>query len=190
MEPAKTVEVTRLLRDWGAGDESALDRLTAHVHAELHRMARRYMRNERPDHTLQATALVNEVYLKLVDVRQVDWRARAQFFAIAAQIMRHILVDAARARVTHKRGAGAAKVNVDDLPLLSAETEDFVPALDEALARFAAIAPRQARVVELRYFGGLNEEEVAEVMQTSSRTVRRDWQFAKAWLQQELSGEG
>ncbi len=188
MELAETAEVTRLLRDWGAGDVSALDRLTAHVHAELHRMARRYMRNERPDHTLQATALVNEVYLKLVDVRQVDWRARAQFFAIAAQIMRHILVDAARARATHKRGAGAAKVNIDDLPQMSAETGSFVTALDEALERFAAMAPRQARVVELRYFGGMNEDEVAEVMKTSPRTVRRDWQFAKAWLHDELSG--
>jgi RNA polymerase sigma factor (TIGR02999 family) len=190
MGTAKTAEVTCLLRDWGRGDDSALERLTALVHGELHRMARRYMANERPDHTLQATALVNEVYLKFVDVRQVDWRARAQFFAIAAQIMRHILVDAARARVTHKRGAGAVRVNIDDLPLPSVETESFVPALDEALERFAAIAPRQARVVELRYFGGLNDKEVAEVMKTSPRTVRRDWQFAKAWLQEELSGLG
>jgi RNA polymerase sigma factor (TIGR02999 family) len=188
MNAAKTAEVTGLLKAWGGGDASALDRLTAVVHAELHRMARRYMRNERVGHTLQATALVNEVYLRLVDVKDVEWQHRAQFFAISAHIMRNILVDAARARASHRRGGGAVKVNVDELPVLSPEPESFILAINDALDAFAAIAPRQARVVELRYFGGLSEEEAAEALKTSPRTVRRDWQFAKAWLQHELSG--
>lgn len=181
-------EVTVLLKAWSAGDEGALERLTAHVHAELHKIARRYMRNERPGHTLQATALVNEVYLRLVDVRDVEWRQRAQFFAISAQIMRNILVDAARAKRSQKRGGGQAKVNVEDVAVLSPEPDEFVVQLDDALRAFQTIAPRQAKVVELRYFGGLSEEEAAEVLKTSVRTVRRDWQFAKAWLQSELGG--
>ena len=183
-----SAEVTVLLKAWSGGDERALDRLTAVVHAELHRIARRYMRNERPGNTLQATALVNEVYLRLVDVKNVDWQHRAQFFAISAQIMRNILVDAARARGAHKRGGEAVKINVDDAPLLSPEPDAFILALDDALTAFARIAPRQAKVVELRYFGGMSEEETAEVLKSSPRTVRRDWQFAKAWLQHELSG--
>jgi RNA polymerase sigma factor (TIGR02999 family) len=190
MNPAKTAEVTGLLKAWGCGDASALAHLTAVVHDELHRMARRYMRNERISHTLQATALVNEVYLRLVDVKDVEWQHRAQFFAISAQIMRNILVDAARARASHKRGGGAVRLNVDDLPILAPEPESFILALNDALDAFAVIAPRQARVIELRYFGGLSEEEVAEVLKTSPRTVRRDWQFAKAWLQCELSVSG
>lgn len=190
MNPAKTKEVTGLLKAWGGGDSAALARLTAVVHHELHRMARRYMRNERVSHTLQATALVNEVYLRLVDVKDVEWQHRAQFFAISAQIMRNILVDAARARASHKRGGGAVRLNVDDLPVLAPEPESFILALNDALNAFAAIAPRQARVVELRYFGGLSEEEAAEVLKTSPRTVRRDWQFAKAWLRCELSLAG
>ena len=189
MEPGGSAEVTVLLKAWSGGDERALDRLTAVVHAELHRIARRYMRNERPGNTLQATALVNEVYLRLVDVKNVDWQHRAQFFAISAQIMRNILVDAARARGAHKRGGEAVKINVDDAPLLSPEPDAFILALDDALTAFARIAPRQAKVVELRYFGGMSEEETAEVLKSSPRTVRRDWQFAKAWLQHELSGE-
>ena len=179
-----------LLKAWSAGDPAALDRLTAVVHAELHRIARRYMRNERPGNTLQATALVNEVYLRLIDVKNVEWQHRAQFFAISAQIMRNILVDAARARGAHKRGGDAVKINVEDAPLLSPEPDTCILALDDALTAFARIAPRQARVVELRYFGGLSEEEAAAVLKSSPRTVRRDWQFAKAWLQHELSGGG
>ena len=179
-----------LLKAWSAGDAAALDRLTTLVHAELHRIAHRYMRIERPGNTLQTTALVNEVYLRLVDVRNVEWQHRAQFFAISAQITRNILVDAARTRGAHKRGGAAVKINVDDAPVLSPEPDAFIVALDDALAAFAKLAPRQARVVELRYFGGLSEEEVAEVMKTSPRTVRRDWQFAKAWLQHELSEAG
>ena len=186
MEFAESAEVTGLLKAWSSGDQAALGRLTALVHGELHRIARRYMRNERAGNTLQATALVNEVYLRLVDVRNVDWQHRAQFFAISAQIMRNILVDAARVRGAHKRGGGVVKVNVEDVAVVSAEPEAFILALDEALTAFAQIAPRQAKVVELRYFGGMNEEETAEVLRTSPRTVRRDWQFAKAWLQHEL----
>ena len=181
-------EVTGLLKAWSGGDQAALDRLTALVHGELHRIARRYMRIERPGHTLQATALVNEVYLRLVDVKNVEWQHRAQFFAISAQIMRNILVDAARARGARKRGGAVVKVNVDDAPLLSPEPDAFILALDDALTAFSQIAPRQAKVVELRYFGGMSEEETAEVLKSSPRTVRRDWQFAKAWLQHELSG--
>ncbi len=179
-------EVTVLLKAWRAGDASALDRLTAVVHAELRRLASRYMYNERPGNTLQTTALVNEVYVRLVDVKKVEWQHRAQFFGIAAQIMRNILVDAARARVSQKRGGEMVRVNIDESPVLSPEPEGFILAVHDALTTFAAAAPRQARVVELRYFGGLTEEEVAEVMETSPRTVRRDWQFAKAWLQHEL----
>jgi len=187
MALGKSAEVTGLLKAWSAGDGAALDRLTTLVYAELHAIARRYMRNERPDNTLQATALVNEVYLRLVDVKSVDWQHRAQFFAISAQIMRNILVDAARARGAHKRSGGVVKVDVDNIPLLSPEPGPFILALDDALTAFSQIAPRQAKVVELRYFGGMSEEETAEVLRSSPRTVRRDWQFAKAWLQQELS---
>jgi RNA polymerase sigma factor (TIGR02999 family) len=187
MEPAKSAEVTGLLKAWSSGDQAALDRLTAVVHSELHCIARRYMRNERPGNTLQATALVNEVYLRLVGVKNVDWQHRAQFFAISAQIMRHILVDAARARGAHKRGGAVVRINVDETPLLSPEPDAFILALDDALTAFSKLAPRQAKVVELRYFGGMSEEETADVLKTSPRTVRRDWQFAKAWLQHELS---
>ena len=188
MELARSVEVTGLLKAWSSGDQAALDRLTPVVHGELHRIARRYMRNERRDNTLQTTALVNEAFLRLVDVKNVDWQHRAQFFAISAQIMRNILVDAARSRGARKRGGEAVKVNVDDGPVMSPEPDAYILALDDALTAFSLIAPRQAKVVELRYFGGMSEEETAEVLGSSARTVRRDWQFAKAWLQNELSG--
>jgi RNA polymerase sigma factor (TIGR02999 family) len=183
----ESAEVTGLLKAWCGGDETALDRLSSVVYEELRRMARRHMRNERPGNTLQTTALVNEVYLRLVDVKNVDWQHRAQFFAISAQMMRRILVDAARARGSRKRGGGAVKVNVDETAVLSPEPDDSILALDEALETFSQVAPRQAKVVELRYFGGLNEEDIAEVLKTSSRTVRRDWDFAKSWLMRELN---
>jgi RNA polymerase sigma factor (TIGR02999 family) len=183
----KPADVTLLLKAWGAGDQSALDRLTALVHAELHSIARRYMRSERKGHTLQASALVNEAYLRLVDVNGVEWQHRAQFFAIAAQIMRNILVDAARTRGSQRRGGQAVRIDVDSAPLPGPEPDGVILAVDEALSAFARLAPRQAKVVELRYFGGLSEEEAAEVLKTSPRTVRRDWQFAKAWLQRELT---
>jgi RNA polymerase sigma factor (TIGR02999 family) len=182
-EPA---EVTGLLKAWGSGDKAALDRLAPVVYNELRRIARRYMRNERSGNTLQTTALVNEVYLRLVDVKNVDWQHRAQFFAISAQMMRRILVDAARARGSLKRGGGAEKVNLDEGAVLSPQPEDSIIAINGVLEDFARLAPRQARVVELRYFGGLSVEEIAEVMKISTRTIERDWQFARSWLMREL----
>ena len=187
MDAPGSAEITGLLKAWNGGDRAALDRLTPVIYEELRRMARRYMRNERAGNTLQATALVNEVYLRLVDVKNVEWQHRAQFFAISAQMMRRILVDAARARGSHKRGGGAEKVNVDEVAVLSPEPEESIIALDDALEAFAKLAPRQAKVVELRYFAGLSEEEIAEVTKTSIRTIERDWQFARSWLMRELS---
>lgn len=160
------------------------------VYQELHRIARRYMKNERAGHTLQTTAVVNEVYLRLVDVKNVDWQHRAQFFAISAQMMRRILVDAARTRSSQKRGGGLAKVNVDEASVVSLEPGKALVALDDALQALSKIAPRQAKIVELRYLGGLSEEETAEVLKISTRSVRRDWYFARAWLMRELSGPG
>jgi RNA polymerase sigma factor (TIGR02999 family) len=183
----RSAEITGLLRAWSGGDQTALDRLAALVYDELHRMARHYMQDERTGNTLQTTALVNEVYLRLVDVRNVDWQQRGQFFTITAQMMRRILVDAARARGSNKRGGGAIKVNVDEVPVMSPERDASMVALDEALEAFSTVAPRQAKLVELRYFGGLSEEEIAEVLKISPRTVRRDWEFAKSWLMRELS---
>ncbi len=183
---AVAVEVTRLLHAWTGGDESALAELTEHVYAQLHRMAHRQMRNERCADTLQTTALVNEAYLRLVDAATVQWRDRAQFFALAAQLMRRILVDAARTRAAHKRGGNIAFADLDAAAAISDQPEQSMVALDDALTAFARIAPRQAKVVELRYFGGLTEDEVAAALDTSPRTVRRDWDLAKAWLTREL----
>ena len=180
-------EVTHLLRAWNRGDQAALDRLAERVYPELRRMARRYMKNERQANTVQSTGLVHEVYLRLVDVRGVDWRERAQFYAMAAQMMRRVLVDAARARASKKRGGSAAKVNIDDAAVLSPEPDQSILALHEALTTFSRLAPRQARVVELRYFGGLTEEEIVAALDISPRTVRRDWSLAKAWLSRELN---
>ena len=180
-------EITTLLKAWSGGDEAALERLAEKVYPELRLMARRYMRNERPGNTLQATALVHEVYLRLVDVAKVEWRERAQFFAMAAQMMRRILVNAAHARAAQKRGGGTPKVNIDQTAVLPPTPDRSIAALDEALTEFARLAPRQAKVVELRYFGGLTEEEIVAALDISPRTVRRDWDFAKAWLSQELN---
>ncbi|MDE3136215.1 MAG: sigma-70 family RNA polymerase sigma factor [Acidobacteriota bacterium] len=182
-----SAEITALLKAWSSGEQAALARLAERVYPELRLMARRFMKNERQANTLQTTALVHEVYLRLLDVTEVDWRERAQFFALAAQMMRRILVDAARARGAHKRGAGALKVNLDESAFLSNAPNRSVLALDEALTAFSQVAPRQAKVVELRYFGGLTEEEIVAVLKISPRTVRRDWDFAKAWLSRELS---
>ena len=150
-------------------------------------MARRYMKNERQGNTLQTTALVHEVYLRLVDVSKVEWHERTQFFAMAAQMMRRILVDAARARGSRKRGGSAIKLNLDETALLSTAPDRCILALDDALTAFSQVAPRQAKVVELRYFGGLTEEEIVTVLEISPRTVRRDWDLARAWLLRELS---
>jgi len=184
---ARTSEITNLLRAWGTGDEAALARLTEQVYPELRLMARRYMKNEAQGNTLQATALVHEVYLRLVDVTKVEWQARAQFFAVAAQMMRRILVDAARKRGSRRRGGIPLKVNLDESAVLSPAPERSILALDEALTAFSQVAPRQAKVVELRYFGGLTEEEIVAALKISLRTVRRDWDIGKAWLLRELN---
>ena len=184
---ARTAEITGLLRAWGSGDESALARLTERVYPELRMLARRHMINQAQGNTLQATALVHELYVRLIDVTQVEWQARAQFFAIAAQIMRRILVDSARARGSRRRGGIPAKVNLDESALVSPEPDRFILAVDDALIAFSQVAPRQAKVVELRYFGGLSEEEIVTALKISPRTVRRDWDLAKAWLLRELS---
>jgi RNA polymerase sigma factor (TIGR02999 family) len=175
------------LRAWSDGDEAALGRLAEHVYPELRLLARRYMKNERQGNTLQTTALVHEVYLRLVDVTKVEWQERAQFFAMAAQMMRRILVDAARARGSEKRGGMTPKLNIDETAVLSPAPDRSIVALDEALTAFSQLAPRQAKVVELRYFGGLTEEEIVAALKISLRTVRRDWNLAKAWLLRELS---
>jgi len=184
---ASSAEITRLLKAWSGGDQSALERLAERVYSELRVMARRYLKNERHANTLQATALVNEVYLRLVDVTRIEWHERAQFFAMASQMMRRILVDAARQRGADKRGGKALRVNLDETALLSSVPDQSILALDEALTTFSQLAPRQARVVELRYFGGLSEEEIVEALKISPRTVRRDWDLARAWLLRELS---
>lgn len=184
---AVSSDVTRLLKAWTGGDEAALAQLMERVYAELHRMAHRYMRNERRADTLQTTALVNEAYLRLTDAATIEWRDRAQFFALAAQMMRRILVDAARARGAHKRGGGAVRVALDETAVVRGEPDRDLLALDDALTAFSRMAPRQARIVELRYFGGLTEDEIAAALDVSPRTVRRDWELARAWLLRELS---
>jgi len=186
MPDPESPEVTVLLKAWSRGDQAALDRLMPVVYGELRHIAHRYMRNERAGNSLQTTALVNEAFLRLVDVKNVDWQQRAQFFAISAQMMRRILVDAARVRGARKRGGGVENINVDEVAVVSPEPEPSIVALDLALEEFAKVAPRQAKVVELRYFGGLSEEEIGAVMNVSTRTVERDWQFARSWLMRDL----
>jgi RNA polymerase sigma factor (TIGR02999 family) len=184
---AVSSDVTRLLKAWTGGDEAALAQLMEQVYGELHRIAHRYMRNERKADTLQTTALVNEAYLRLTDAAAIEWRDRAQFFALAAQMMRRILVDAARARGARKRGGGAVQVALDETAVVRGEPDQDLLALDDALTAFSRMAPRQARIVELRYFGGLTEDEIAAALDVSPRTVRRDWELARAWLLRELS---
>ena len=184
---AQSGEITNLLKAWGGGDEAALGRLAEYVYPELRLMAHRYMKNEARGRTLQATALVHEVFLRMVDVTNVDWKARAQFFAIAAQMMRRILVDAARSRGSRRRGGTPSVVDLDESAIVSPSPDRSILALDEALTAFSQVAPRQARVVELRYFGGLTEEEIVAALEISPRTIRRDWDLAKAWLLRELS---
>jgi len=180
-------EVTRLLQAWSEGDEGALQDLMPLVYSELHRLARRYMAGERSGHTLQTSALVNEAYLRLVDVKKVNWQNRAHFFGIAAQLMRRILVDFARSRRSLKRGGDAPTISLEEgLIVTSARGADVV-ALDDALRTLAAMDPRRSRVVELRFFGGLSAEEAAEVLKVSPETVMHDWTLAKVWLLRELS---
>ena len=180
--------VTQLLASWSSGDQAALEALTPLVHQELHRLAARYMAGERPGHILQATALVNEAYLRLVDWKDVRWQNRAHFFAVAAQIMRRVLVDVARTRDRAKRGRGQLHVSLSEAADVPAAQGVDLVALDDALKTLEALNARQSRVVELRFFGGLSLEEAAHVLDVSVGTVRRDWSLAQAWLFRELSG--
>src|SRR5712692_724161 len=180
-------QVTELLVAWSNGDQAALDQLTPLVYDELHRLAHHYMSRERSDHTLQTSALVNEAYLRLVDQNNLHWQNRAQFFGLAAQLMRHILVDHARTHARAKRGSGR-KVALEDFAVLNPERGAELIALDEALKKLAALHPRKGRIVELKFFGGLTVEEIAEVLKVSPVTVMRDWNTAKAWLYRELTG--
>jgi RNA polymerase sigma-70 factor (ECF subfamily) len=180
-------EITRLLVAWGDGDESALAELTPLVYEELHRLAHHYMSGERPGHSLQTTALVNEAYVRLIDWKHVRWQNRAHFFGVSAQLMRRILVDFARSRGYHKRGGGAHPVTLDEAAVVADDKGTDMVALDEALNSLAELDARQSRVVELRFFGGLSVDEAAEVLKVSPATVRRDWSLARAWLHRELS---
>jgi RNA polymerase sigma factor (TIGR02999 family) len=187
MNSAAPSEITQLLADWSGGDQAALERLMPLVYQELRRLAHNYMRKERSGHTLQTTGLVNEAYLRLVDQKSVHWRNRAHFFAIAAQLMRRILIDYARKRGYAKRGAGAPHVLLDEAAVLSQERAADLVALDDALTSLADLDPQQTRVVELRFFGGLSIEETAEFLSLSVDKVKREWSTAKAWLYQEMS---
>jgi RNA polymerase sigma factor (TIGR02999 family) len=180
-------QVTQLLVEWSNGDKAALDKLMPLIHEELRRLAHYYMSRERGGHTLQTTALVNEAYLRLVNRKNVHWQNRAHFFAIAAQLMRSILVDHARSHAYAKRGGGARKIELDEAMLVSQERAAEVVALDDALKGLAEIDPQQSRIVELRFFGGLTIEEVAEVLHLSPATIKREWTTARAWLYHELS---
>jgi RNA polymerase sigma factor (TIGR02999 family) len=180
-------EITRLLVAWGDGDESALAELTPLVYEELHRLAHHYMSGERPGHSLQTTALVNEAYVRLIDWKHVRWQNRAHFFGVSAQLMRRILVDFARSRGYHKRGGGAHQVTLGEAAVVADDKGTDMVALDEALSALAELDARQSRVVELRFFGGLSVDEAAEVLKVSPATVRRDWSLARAWLHRELS---
>lgn len=183
-----SAEITRLLRAWAQGDEAALDELAPMVYRELRERAGAYMGRERRAVTLQATALANEAWLRLVDVSSVDWRDRAHFFAVAAQMMRRILVDAVRARVTNKRGGVARRVNLDEIPDVSSTRDRELVAIDDALHRLAELDPRKAKVIELRFFGGLSVEETAAVLKISGQSVMREWRLAKSWLMREIDG--
>lgn len=182
-------QITQLLLAWGNGDQRALEELMPLVYDELRKMAARHMRRQNPGHTLQTTALVNEAYLRLIDSSQVRWQNRAHFFAVSAQLMRRILVDFARQRQNLKHGGGARKVSLDEALVVSPERGADLLALDEALNRLAALNARQAQVVELRYFGGLSEEETAEALKVSLRTVQRDWNLARLWLYKAVMRE-
>jgi RNA polymerase sigma factor (TIGR02999 family) len=184
-----THEVTQLLKAWTTGDERALEQLTPLVYAQLHRVAQRFMAGERSGHTLQTTALVNEVYLRLVDCEQINWQDRAHFFAVSAQLMRRILIDFARSRGYQKRGGGAFHMSLDEAPSVCNEPDTNLLALDDALKALTAVDERKSKVVELKFFGGLSVEETAAVLHVSTETVVRDWRLAKVWLLREMSEE-
>ena len=193
MATVDAANITRLLKAWGRGDQGALDELMPLVYTQLRAQARRYMRDERSGLTMQTTALVHETYLRLTRAEDVDWHDRVHFFALSAQIMRRILVDAARARAAQKRGGGAQRVehsstvDLDQFPMADSEAASSICALDDALESLARIDPRRAKVIELRFFGGLSVQETADALQVSPQTVMRDWRLARAWLARELS---
>src|SRR5688572_4301168 len=180
-------EITELLVSWSNGSPTAFEDLVTLIYPELRRLARRHMRQEDPAHTLQTSALINEAYLRLVNQRDVAWQDRAHFFAVAAQVMRRILIDHARRHQASKRGAGAQTVALDDMEVVSRERAAEFVALDEALVKLTGIDERKSRIVELRFFGGLTVEEVADVLKLSPITIKREWRSARAWLQRELS---
>jgi RNA polymerase sigma factor (TIGR02999 family) len=184
---ARTGDVTRLLRAWSEGDQGALERLTPIVYDELHHLARRYMKRERPGHSLQTTALVNEAYMRLADYRRMQWQDRAHFFAASAQVMRRILVEHAR-RHNRKRGGGVQHVSLEEAAVVGGDEDADLVALDDAMHTLASIDPRKVQVVEMRFFAGMSVEETAEVLKISPKTVKRDWRVAKAWLYRELTG--
>ena len=188
MDDGSPEEITRLLADWGRGDREALDRLAPLVHAELRGIARRQMSRERPGHTLQATALVNEAYLRLAGQGDFQYQDRAHFFAVCAQVMRHVLIDHARSHARDKRGGGALRVSLGEAEGLDAGRAAELVALDEALRELEEFDPQKGRIVELRYFAGLGVEETAEVLGISPTTVRREWRRAKAWLYRSIAG--
>jgi len=188
MDEHPTSETTRLLRAWSNGDRGALDQLTPRVYHELRRIAGCCLQAERPGRSIQTTALAHEVYLRLIDTSSVEWQHRAHFFAVCATMMRHILLDRARRRMAVKRGGAMSRVNLDEIPDLSSRRAGELIALDDALKALANIDPRKAKVIELRFFGGLAVEETAEVLKVSPDTVMRDWRLARAWLLTELSG--
>lgn len=187
--PEQSATPTALLLAWNRGEPEALDALLPLVYEELRRVAAHYMRRERADHTLQATALVNEAYLRLIEVKRVRWENRAHFFAMASRLMRRILVDAARSRDYQKRGGGAPMLSLDEALIVPCEPGDDLVALDEALTALAAVDARKSQVVEMRFFGGLDIDETAEALHVSRDTVKRDWRVAKLWLLRELGGD-
>ena len=189
MSAPSSSEVTGLLRAWGRGDEDALQKLMPLVYHQLHAAARRYMAGERAGHTLQTTALIHETYLRLIDIRQIEWQDRAHFLAVCAQLMRRILIDFARSRGYQKRGGGAHQVNFDEALVATNQLDFNLVALDDALNRLAKMDERKGKIVELRFFGGLDVKETAEVMKVSPDTVMRDWKMAKVWLLRELRGD-
>jgi RNA polymerase sigma factor (TIGR02999 family) len=180
-------EITQLLLSWSQGDQAALDQLIPLVYPELRKLARRYMGKESPQHTLQTSALINEAYLRLVDQKAVEWQDRSHFFAVAAQIMRHILIDHARSHLYAKRGGGVQHLPLDELGVVSKERATELVALDDALTSLAKIDERKSKIVELRFFGGLSVEETAEALRLSPVTIMREWRAARAWLHREVS---
>ena len=189
MSSAPATEVTGLLRAWSGGDPNALERIVMLVYPELRKIAHRCLKGERPGHTLQATELVSEAYLRFVDIQRMEWHDRAHFFAVGARIMRRILVDHARSKGYSKRGGGARRVDLNEALVVSGDMDPTLIRMDDALTQLATFDPRKAQIVEMRYFGGLNASDIASVLGVSPQTVNRDWSLAKSWLAREMSNE-